>query len=180
MGQKYVVNPAFGIEGDEVDSRSNTEAALDYLSSMSRVAGQGLTMGFGDEIVAGIEAGLFGGDYDEALARERAIYDQAYEDHPVSSVLVEIGGTLVPASLLFKALAPLRLARAGQASATGAIEEGIAGFGSGQGFDDRVDSAAERALLGAVAGPVVEAGMRSAGRGIRKTGGALRRFARRR
>ena len=128
--------------------------------------GQGLFLGFGDEIVAGVRALSPNQTYDEALADERQKIADYREAYPKSSFAYELGGAILPAigaGLVTggagsgAVLAPTL----GRTALAGAAAGGVYGFGSGEGgFTNRAGNAAIDAGLGAVGGVV---GQKAAG-----------------
>lgn len=139
---------------------------------VSDAAGQGLTLGWGDEIAAGLNAALhapFSKEslreiYDRELGEERGSIQAFREDHPAASLAAELGGGLTgglavgaltggasaPAEVtqVGRVVQALRLARAG--AAAGAV--GGAGAAEG-GLGERVKGAAGGAAVGAVLAP---------------------------
>ncbi|MCA1298040.1 hypothetical protein [Stappia indica] len=165
-------------EGDKQPGKRTVGA----LEASNRGVEQGLTFGFGDELMAGamapVEAvvgGLQGkgfglGDaYNRNLERERAMLQQAREDSPIASAIGEIGGGLMTGGGLAKSGATLigRTAGKGLATRAGAgMLEGAGygaayGFGSGEGgAGERLKSAGQGAAVGGAVGgaiPVVGA-----------------------
>lgn len=62
-----------------------------------RAIGQGLTLGFGDEIMAGVRALSPNQTYDAALEDERSRLSDYRENFPASSAAYEVGGAVLPA-----------------------------------------------------------------------------------
>lgn len=58
---------------------------------------QGLTMGFGDEAVAGIRSAMGQGNYEDLVKSEREALREYSEKNPVSSTMGEVAGGLLPA-----------------------------------------------------------------------------------
>lgn len=115
-------------------------------------ARQGVTFGFGDEINAGVRAGMdwlggenFGEAYDQRLAHERGLLEQVRGENPAASLGGEITGAILPSLLT-----------GGTTSLVGAGVRGAAGgaaygFGEGEGgAEDRARNAVTAALI---AGP---------------------------
>lgn len=150
---------------------------------------QGLTLGFGDELMAGlmtpIEMGVRayqgkdwgpGASYDAALERERAGLKAAQEAHPIATgVGVMAGGAVAGGGLANAGLsAGARAAQAGGGLgrvAVGSAIDGAAlgaatGFGSGEGgLGERASDAVGGGFIGAAGGaaaPYVVAGGRQA------------------
>lgn len=179
-------------EGDKQPEKRTVGA----LEASNRGVEQGLTFGFGDELMAGamapVEAvvgGLQGkgfglGDaYNRNLERERAMLQQARKDSPIASAVGEIGGGLMTGGGLAKSGATLigrtagkpLLTRALAGAGEGATYGAAYGFGSGEGgAGERLKGAGQGAAVGATIGgaiPVVGAGATKALRPIaRKVG----------
>lgn len=156
---------------------------------------QGATLGFGDELIAGlmtpVELGIgaftgedagkgffdrIGDAYGRNVDLQRAQLGAARENHPVASTVGEIGGGLA----LGKTLAPLSPlgnsagagvgARILAGTKEGAAYGGAYGFGSGEGLSDSLADAAGGAVMGGLVGgaiPAVAAGVRTATKPIR-------------
>lgn len=149
----------------------------------ARQALQGMTFGFGDEIVAAGASALGPNSYDTELERERARIDAGSEDRPVASIVANVAGSL-PAALVggglvaegaerllggtqvAQTLSPLLSAitsklpnvvnKAAVGAALGAADAGLYGFGSGEGgFSERADNAGDNALIGALFGGAI-------------------------
>lgn len=123
-------------------------------TGMLRSAMQGLTMGFGDELVAGgvAAARQLTGDerafpeiYGEELQRERGRIGEFRETNPVLATTSEIAGGIA---------APLGTARTvGQGAMIGAGAGAAYGFGTGEGgIENRATGAATGGVLGALLG----------------------------
>lgn len=107
-----------------------------------RIAGQGASFRFGDEIEAGVKTG-FGllGDYGETLDEIRADIEAARKAYPGQSLAYEMAGATVPAL----GLAPLTLGQSvpatfGRVAALGATEGALYGLGSGEDMESRLKS----------------------------------------
>ncbi len=165
---------------------SNLPAAAGQAQNTSNAfqsgAMQGMTLGFGDEINAGlmtpIEMGidLFQGkgfdpgrSFNQALAKNRALDQGDAALNPVANVAGQIGGGFVgPGAGLgwaSKAKTVGQLALRG--GAEGATLGGVYGFGSADGnLQDRLQGAAKGAAFGGVAGAVVPVLAKKAGDAI--------------
>lgn len=151
--------------------------------------GQGLGMGYGDEITAFARSRLGGEDYDTALAEERAKIAQAKQDYPIGSTVAEVGGALAPAAAAIAgsvmsggsatpAAAPV-LARTGtlvgnvlrgglRGAALGGAQGVVEGFGKGEGgFENRLARAGAEGMLGAGVGGTLGAVAPAIGAGVR-------------
>jgi hypothetical protein len=139
---------------------------------------QGVTFGFGDELMAGAltpielarraytgeDAGKGMGErlssaYGGALARERADLRTAQEQHPVASAVGEVAGGVATGGQLAKGGAtllnvakPTYPAMIGRGAAEGALYGAAHGFGAGEGLEDRLSGAAKGAAIGGVTG----------------------------
>ena len=158
-------------------------------SQKLRSIAQGLTLGFSDEIeAAGTSAiskigQLFGGEgksYDQSLDEVRGKLDAYRENNPIEAIGYELGGAVVPAlgAGLFSfgtggaAVGTATAARVAptlaRAAKIGAIEGGIAGFGTGEGgFKDRAKSAAVGTALGGTFGAAVPVGVQQASKALK-------------
>ena len=158
-------------------------------SQKLRSIAQGLTLGFSDEIeAAGTSAlskigQLFGGEgksYDQSLDEIRGKLDAYRANNPIEAIGYELGGAVVPAlgAGLFSfgtggaAVGSATAARVAptlaRAAKIGAIEGGIAGFGTGEGgFKDRATSAAVGTALGGTFGAAVPVGVKQASKALR-------------
>lgn len=131
-------------------------------NNMAQAAGDGLFMGFGDEISARLNAltgydansgsyGNWGTTYDDQLEAVRGQEKQFREDHPVVSTAAEIGGAMLPAAVGVGAVsgASNALSRIGRGAVAGGIQGGLYGFGEGEGgLKDRAADAAKGAAAG--------------------------------
>jgi len=127
----------------------------DYFTGLGRSIGQGVTLGFGDEIEAGIRA-LGAGTYDEEVAKIRADLARFQETNPVSAFAGELAGAVPTAVAGGAGLASLGIRGAAR---VGAIEGAIYGAGTGESAEGRALGAALGAPTGAVAGKVGEKAM---------------------
>lgn len=150
------------------------------LSQYARLAGQGLTFGFSDELEAALRGGLAalpGGRspreaYGETLEAAREDIERAYEQRPKTAFATEVASGIIPAVLAAvptgggsigaraAAMAP-RAARLAQAARANPIRGGAAygalsGLGAGEGIPER--------LGGALTGGVIGGGLGAASR----------------
>lgn len=167
-------SPPWGYVGEPGNYRPDVKGG-GRLAAGARNAFQGMTFGFGDEIVAGATSLLPGRTYDEELARERERLRQNREDYPGLSTAGEIGGALATALLpvgaganaaaragqaaprvaQVAAKAPLATRMAGSAAA-GAGMSGLYGFGAGEGgLGPRAESARDAAMVGGAFGAAI-------------------------
>lgn len=142
---------------------------LGRIDAAVRGAADTLTFGTADEIAASLNSGsLFGlndglwGDYDQALADQRAIDAADAENRGGYRLAGQIAGGLAGASGLARAglLASVNAANAGRglgrvalaSAGEGAILGGAHGFGSGEGAGDRVTGAISGGATGGILG----------------------------
>jgi len=125
----------------------------------ARLVGQGVTLGFGDEIVAGAKALNPFSDktYSEAVKEERDKIANFRQARPKESIALELaGGLLSPVgSLGLVAKAPTTAKRLTELAKEGAKVGGIYGVGTGEGVVDSAESGLKSALTGAVANPII-------------------------
>jgi hypothetical protein len=164
-----------------------------------RTAGQGLALGFGDEIEAGLRTGFgFLGDYDETVGDIRQDIDLFRKENPVTSAALEIGGGLLTGGVggaraagalaarkgvqeLGKQLGKSAIGRAagktgttGVAAGVGTLEGAIAGAGAAEGgLSDRLGGAAVGGLAGGVLGAAAPTLVNTAGRGLNRAAYAV-------
>lgn len=157
-----------------------------------RGAGDGITLGFQDEILAGLdaavqplipipengsEASTFRERYDENVANQRAMLKAGQDQQPVASLAGGIAGGIAPAmasgggsiAATAGAVAKQSLAKtAAKSAAVGAGYGGAYGLGTAEGdLQDRLPGAGGSALLGAgvgAAAPLAIAGVSAAAR----------------
>lgn len=123
--------------------------------AMLRGAVHGVTMGWSDELLAGLQSMLGSRSYEEVLAEERARLDELRRQLPVAFGAGQIGGTLVTAPLIPP---PLRAGMGlGTQIARGAAQGLLAGAitGAGEAERDTFGSAVSGGVGGAAAGAVV-------------------------
>ncbi|AHF66006.1 hypothetical protein [Pseudomonas cichorii] len=146
-----------------------------------RGVGDGITFGFQDEILAGLDAAVqplipipengssaptWSERYDENVASQRALLRAGQDQHPITSVAGAVVGGIVPAlasggmSLPGSGAAAAARQTTGRAmvqgATTGAAYGGLYGLGTAEGdIGDRVPGALQGAALGAVVGGAV-------------------------
>ena len=150
-------------ERQSVESKNKRKDGEDgYFANLARTGiGQGLLLGFGDEIEAGLRTG-FGllGDYDKTVGTVRENVRDFAEENPLTALAAEIGGGLVTGGVGGARAAGTALGRkvlekagtAGLAGAVGATEGAIAGAGAGEGLEGRLAGAAVGGTLGGAVG----------------------------
>lgn len=166
-GQKKVIRR---IERDLGVSSSNP-AKQERGTGLKDVArfglGQGLALGFGDEIEAGVTS-LFGDEtYDEAVGRIRADMDDYRRDNAGKALAMELGGGLLTGGVGAGRAALAAGARGAikAGAKAGAGVGGVAGFGSGEGLEGSLTGAA----IGAGAGGALGAALPAAGNLVKGT-----------
>jgi hypothetical protein len=95
------------IKEDEITSIQDPEIAsveetpdTGFWEAGARGAAQGLTFDFADEITAGIESGLTGKPYDQALKESRAEYEANKEEYPITSFVGGLAGGIGQAAIV--------------------------------------------------------------------------------
>lgn len=132
-----------------------------FVSGLTKSAEEGLTLGFGDEIRAGIgsvvdyatgQDGSLGELYDKRLAGERKEVKDFQGAHPVLAAGASVAGSLPLAPV---GAGPVRtgLGLVAQGAKNGAVFGGLSGFGNGEGgLGERLESAGKGAAFGGVVG----------------------------
>ena len=144
-------------------------ASVEPPTQRLRAIGQGLTFGFGDEILAGLQApfgeGSLSENYGKALQAERDVLKQYKHDYPYSSIGWEMGGAVLP-TVLSGGLGGAATAARGagimagltRGLTTGALTGGAYGFGTGEGdLTDRAVNAMLGAGFGSIGGGLIGA-----------------------
>jgi hypothetical protein len=129
--------------------------------------GQGLALGFGDEIEA-VGASLLGDEtYGEAVGRIRADMDEYRKDNAGKALAMELGGGLLTGGYGAGRAALAAGARGAikAGAKAGAGVGGVAGFGSGEGLEGSLTGAA----IGAGAGGALGAALPAAGNLVKGT-----------
>lgn len=152
-----VVDPATGqymdpelIKG-QVRSQLGPDPAID---AVTVGAGQGASLGFGDEALAGLLTATGEDSYERNLMRSRALQDIAKEDAPVGRFVGDITGSIATGLGAFSKL-PTASTLGGQiatGTGIGATEGGLRGFGEGEGVENRAGRAATGGVLGGAFG----------------------------
>jgi len=151
-----------------------------------RALAQGLTLGFGDEIEAGIRNPMsaLGLSEDEGYSKDlediRGKIKDYRGEYPVEAIGMEVGGAVLPALAAGAATfgtggaavgagTAARLAPTlGRLAGIGAAEGAVAGFGAGEGgLANRAEGAAIGGTLGGVLGAVAPAAIGATGRRVR-------------
>ena len=121
-----------------------------------------LTLGFGDEVVAGgnalldaLQGDSIGSAYDKRLAEARSLNKLATESAPIASVATDILGGAVNPALAFKSVSGLR--GIGSAALKNAGAGAVQGFGEGEGLTDRISNALTTGGVSGVLGGAFDA-----------------------
>lgn len=138
----------------------------EYANDLGRTALQGVTLGFGDEITAGVRSilpeSIGGASYDDALKQERGAVRRFREHNPATAFGTELAtGFAVPGVAVGRAImnAPTIARRAAAGARVGAGYGAVGGFGAGEGsVDNRLGSAATGAVAGAALGGTLVGG----------------------
>lgn len=167
-----------GVEGYDPQTGEVARQPRSMLASAAHGASDVATLGFGDELSAGLATGLDmlpggqGRDYQQNLAQIRGMQGQAQADNPGSYLAGQIGGAIGGGGLLAKSGLSLsaNAIRSGRSlpavAAASGVESaalgGIHGFGSGEGVEDRLSNAGTGMMVGGGLGlvaPVALAGV---------------------
>ena len=175
-------------KADAESNPSTLEGAVGYVNKLGQSVAQGVTLGFMDEIAAGLDAPFVAGKralvdgqpfdmgkaYDDRLAGYRQDEAEFRESNPVSSFVGEaagaVAGTVANPALRAITSAPAGasiLAQTGRGALAGGALGGAYGFGSGEGG---IENRAVGAATGAAVGGVVGAAAPAAIQGVRKAG----------
>ena len=167
---------------------SGEMAKVDDWGGKARQLAQGVTLGFGDEIVGAIKSISPNITYGEARDKSRAGIEQFRRDNPLEAMGWEVAGSIVPGLLTAGAgtaatgmnLARLagstsRLARAGGMAIPAVAGGAVYGAGEGEGgIGNRASEALKTGAISGVTGGLLGASPVGTfvGKGIRKRGGA--------
>lgn len=155
--------------GDDAAYQEITAAlqAMQPPTQRLRAVGQGLTLGFADELLAGLRApfgeGSLAQNYEAALQNERDVLKQYRQDYPYSSLAYEMAGAVAPTLFTGGAGAAAsggRLAAALTGGVRGAISGAktgaLYGFGTGEGgLENRAANMGVEGMFGAGVGGVL-------------------------
>lgn len=147
----------------------------------ARAFGQGVTMGFGDELVgagAATRAMLSGGSpseaYGQAAAGARNQEEQFAEDSPATSMGANIAGAVTGAAPLAALRVPATLAgRVKQGAGIGAGLGVVAGVGGGESAEGRAGGGAGGGIIGGLLGGALPAATNAVSAGARNLGNML-------
>lgn len=146
-------------------------AFQNFSTAFQSGANQGMTLGFGDELQAGLFAipeaigGAIQGNgfdlgqgYNTALERVRGIDEASADLNPIANIAGNVTGNAVLAGSVpnfSRQAAPTIGSMAGRGALDGLIYGSIAGFGTGEDLGDRTQQAATGGIIGAGLGGVV-------------------------
>ena len=124
--------------------------------------GQGVGMGFGDEIEAGLRSIFSNKSYDEIVSEVRTEIDEYKKEFPITATTSEIAGSIAPiiaATVLSggTATAPTIAGKAGQFIAKNPVKTGIGQgtiYGAGVAEGDIIDRAPSAGISGGLSGAV--------------------------
>lgn len=179
-GGKYLVesekelsdNDAFNLAKQQAETESVQNAVVPTQQTVrapysagaeaARSAGQGLTLGFADELEAALRTGaISGAEYEKLRNQLRNQQASFKEDYPKTALATELaGGLALPAGMVLKA--GKAVPSMYKTIATGAGLGGAQGYGS----NTSEESAASDVLLGAGLGGGISGGLGLAGRAI--------------
>lgn len=156
LNQKYGMEDDFSGEEQTINSQEVGTAG-----GIARAVGQGLSLGFGDEIEAFAKSGFTDKSYDEELATVREQLAQFKEQNPVAAYGGEIAGSIIPSFTPLGALGKVgqavsKMGSTGRAATSGAVQGGIYGAGAAEGdLKDRATGGAVGFGVGGFGGSVI-------------------------
>jgi len=198
MGFSLKDTPGLSIDESEdqkVEAPEQPEPQSLSLGENVKLGLQGLLFNFSDEAIGALRAMTSDLSYDEAVAAERKILEEARQKDPTGSLVAELGGALIPslASIVFTGgtSTPVVLAnlakigvsggktvgrRIARGTGIGAAEGFVAGVGAAEGDikDQLTDTGT---LISTATGAVARPLMTAAGSGGKKLVGAVSDFA---
>jgi hypothetical protein len=180
---------ALGVPNDQIDAWIQSQGwspdmyktvALEGGSAMNaaRTFGQGVTLGWGDELEAGVRSvlpeSMAGAPYEQGLKDARRGLAAFDTKHPVMGSALQVAGGLAPALLTMGTSAPATLPGAiAQGIGLGGLSGGIAGAGSADGdMQSRLVGAGVGAGVGGILGGITGGAARGIGDAL--TGSARR------
>ena len=152
-----------------------------FASGLGRQLEQGFTLGFGDEINAGLRSFVGGEKYDDALKDERNANEEFAKENPWITTGAQIAGSLptflIPGANALLGVKALQTAKTGYQAAKAGANVGlrtgaVAGYASGEGDTDaegvfnRLGTAAVSAPVSAVLGGTLGYGAHRIGEAI--------------
>lgn len=189
--EKYKKEDKEGAPWDRYNAPSKEPTSSVMGDVIGRVGiGQGLAMGYGDEVEAFIRSKLPGGrPYEEELTDVRQKIETAQRERPIAATTAEVGGSVAPviaslAAIPFSggASAPAAAATAARTGtllsnivrggmrggAIGGTQGLVEGFGKGEGgFENRAQRALSEAAVGSVVGGTLGSVIPAAGAAFR-------------
>ncbi len=148
-----------------------------YAANLARMGGQGLLLGFGDEIEAGLRTGFgFAGDYGKTRDDIRENIDDFRAANPKTALAAEIGGGLLTGGVGGARAAGSVLGRklinkvgtAGFGGTVGATEGAIAGVGAGRDNSERLTGGLVGLGLGGALGSSAPLAINAIGKGLNR------------
>ena len=171
QGKQELVN-RIAREGTTPEPKEQSTA--ESIVGGGRTGLQGLTLGFGDELEAGLRTG-FGllGDYDETVGDIRKNIKDFRRENPALALGLEVGGGLLTGGLGAARAAGSALGReairrfgtTGFGAGVGATEGAIAGVGAGEDAESRATGGLVGGVLGGGLGAAIPSVI-SAGKGV--------------
>lgn len=189
--EKYKKEDKEGAPWDRYNAPSKEPTSSVMGDVIGRVGiGQGLAMGYGDEVEAFIRSKLPGGrPYEEELTDVRQKIETAQRERPIAATTAEVGGSVAPVIASLAAIpftggastpaAAATVARTGtllsnivrggmRGGAIGGTQGLVEGFGKGEGgFENRAQRALSEAAVGGVVGGTLGAAIPAAGAAFR-------------
>lgn len=189
--EKYKKEDKEGAPWDRYNAPSKEPTSSVMGDVIGRVGiGQGLAMGYGDEVEAFIRSKLPGGrPYEEELTDVRQKIETAQRERPIAATTAEVGGSVAPVIASLAAIpftggastpaAAATAARTGtllsnivrggmRGGAIGGTQGLVEGFGKGEGgFENRAQRALSEAAVGSVVGGTLGSVIPAAGAAFR-------------
>lgn len=189
--EKYKKEDKEGAPWDRYNAPSKEPTSSVMGDVIGRVGiGQGLAMGYGDEVEAFIRSKLPGGrPYEEELTDVRQKIETAQRERPIAATTAEVGGSVAPVIASLAAIpftggasapaAGAAVARTGtllgnivrggmRGGAIGGTQGLVEGFGKGEGgFENRAQRALSEAAVGSVVGGTLGSVIPAAGAAFR-------------
>ena len=141
--------------------------SLEQIDRYVHSFGKGVTLGYGEEIAAGLESLFSDKSYDELLD-EKQIVEEAYKrskedyDSGAGHLIAEVGGSFVPGIGAVKAIGGVSkgIRGAGKVAGVGGVEAGLYGASGPGTIDERLEQGAQTAPFGLIAGALAPAASR--------------------
>jgi hypothetical protein len=179
LAQEPAAKPAAEAAPQEASPLSGVRRLV---SGLTKSAEEALTLGFGDEIRAGIgsavdyatgQDGSLGEMYDRRLGAERKEVKDFQQAHPVLATAASVAGSLPLAPV---GGGPVRtgLGLVAQGAKNGALFGGVTGFGTGEGgLTERLSGAGTGAAVGGAVGAALPLVIGAGGKAINAARGAV-------